>query len=547
MTQLPRIVIETQGLGWRYDPSREGQAPVQALRGVDLRIASGEFVGIVGATGAGKSTMCMALTGIVPSLAEGRMSGTVTVMGQDTRGCSVPELSRHVGYVQQDPESQLFCASVEDEIAFPLESRGVNPATMDSLIDEALDAVGMKDLRNRQPSQLSGGQMQRVAIAAALVSHPDVLVLDEPTAALDPDGRREVMEALDSIRRRAAQRGTPMTIVMAEQHTECFLGRADRVVFLDHGQVQASGGMEIFDTMRVPLAQAGVAQPTEANPRIELEQLVMRPADAIITINHVTYRYPNALKGAAPALDDVSLAIPRGAFVGLVGRNGSGKTTLVRHFDGLLRPQSGTVRVDGMDVSSHSVGGMARHVGFVFQNPDHQIFCSTVRDEIGYGPRALGVSAHEVGERVDSLLEALSLSDVAAAPPATLDYGARRAVAFASVLAMRTPVLVLDEPTACLDANLSERFLRLVDEANSRGVTVIMISHDMRAIARHCTHLLRMDRGHVVQWGAVAAPAARSSRDLQDTRDSQDSQDPQGSRNPWNPRDPRGRRGKETA
>ena len=197
-----------------------------------------------------------------------------------------------------------------------------------------------------------------------------------------------------------------------------------------------------------------------------------------------------------------------------------------------------------MDVAAHSVGGMARHVGFVFQNPDHQIFCSTVRDEIGYGPRALGVPAHEVGERVDSLLEALSLSDVADAPPATLDYGARRAVAFASVLAMCTPVLVLDEPTACLDANLSERFLHLVDEANSRGVTVIMISHDMRAIARHCTHLLRMDRGHVAQWGAVAAPAARSSRGLQDLRNPQDSQDPQGSRNP---RNPRGRRGKEAA
>ena len=143
------------------------------------------------------------------------------------------------------------------------------------------------------------------------------------------------------------------------------------------------------------LAQAGVAQPEGASPRIKRwtrgSWQAMRPDDAIITVDHVTYRYPNALKGAAPALDDVSLAIPRGAFVGLVGRNGSGKTTLVRHFDGLLRPQSGTVQVDGMDVSSHSVGGMARHVGFVFQNPDHQIFCSTVRDEIGYGPRALGV------------------------------------------------------------------------------------------------------------------------------------------------------------
>lgn len=509
MVTTPRTVIETQGLGWRYDPSREGQAPVQALRGVDLSIEAGQFVGLVGPTGAGKSTLCMALTGIVPSLAEGRMSGTVRVMGRDTRETGVVELSRHVGYVQQDPESQLFCASVEDEIAFPLESRGVDPSLMDALIDDALDAVGMRAFRRRQPTQLSGGQMQRVAIAAALVGRPDVLVLDEPTAALDPDGRREVMEALDSIRRREAQGGRPMTIVMAEQHTECFLGRADRIVALDHGGMFADGGMEVFDTMREPLERAGVAQPRGANPRIEVVGAADEGRgdghDAVIALDHVTYRYPNAPKDAAPALDDVSLRIPRGAFVGLTGRNGSGKTTLVRHFDGLLRPGAGTVTVDGLDVAKHSVGGMARHVGFVFQNPDHQIFCSTVRDEIGYGPRALGVPRQAVVERTGALLDALDLTGVADAPPATLDYGARRAVAVASVLAMRTPVLVLDEPTACLDANLAERFLRLADDANARGVTVIMISHDLRAIARHCTHLLRMDGGHVAQWGAIGA------------------------------------------
>lgn len=505
-------VIETQGLDWRYDPSREGQAPVQALLGVDLSIQAGEFVGLVGATGAGKSTLCMALTGIVPSLAEGRMKGSVTILGQDTRECSVVEISRRVGYVQQDPESQLFCASVEDEIAFPLENRGIDPALMDGLIDEALGAVGMQSLRRRQPSQLSGGQMQRVAIAAALVGRPDLLVLDEPTAALDPDGRREVMTALDSIRRRAAQQGHPMTIVMAEQHTECFLGRADRVVFLNHGRVEADGGMDIFDMRSDDLEHAGVAQPEGASPHIEVvdaprgEQRQQGDGDsddAVIAFDHVTYRYPGAPKSSAPALDDVSIAIPRGAFVGLVGRNGSGKTTLVRHLDGLLRPASGTVTVDGLDVARHSVGGMARHVGFVFQNPDHQIFCSTVRDEIGYGPRAMGVPQHEVDAHTDALLDSLGLRDVADAPPATLDYGARRAVAFASVLAMRTPVLVLDEPTACLDANLAERFLQLVDAENSRGATVVMISHDMRAIARHCSHLLRMDGGRVTQWGTI--------------------------------------------
>ena len=536
-----RNVIETQGLGWRYDPSREGQAPVQALLGVDLQVGPGQFVGVVGATGAGKSTLCMALTGIVPSLADGRMDGTVRVMGMDTRDCSVVELSRHVGYVQQDPESQLFCSSVEDEIAFPLENRGIDPSLMDAMINDALGAVGMQSLRRRQPSQLSGGQMQRVAIAAALVGRPDILVLDEPTAALDPDGRREVMEALDSIRRRAARRGRPMTIVMSEQHTECFLGRADRVVFLDNGRVRADGGMEIFDAMRDELAQAGVSQPHGANPRIRLagvrddagdagvggagepDDVLERraagecrdagggdddQAGAAIVLEHVTYRYPDAPDDAAPALRDVSLAIPRGAFVGLVGRNGSGKTTLVRHLDGLLSPTSGRVEADGIDVAGSSVGGMARHVGFVFQNPDHQIFCSSVRDEIGYGPRAMGVPQHEVDARTDALLDSLDLRGVADAPPATLDYGARRAVAFASVLAMRTPVLVLDEPTACLDANLAERFLRLADAENSRGATVIMISHDMRAIARHCSHLLRMDGGRVTQWGAIRTASA---------------------------------------
>ena len=520
-------MITVRDLSWQYEPLVDGGKPVDSLKHVSFDIKSGSFVGVIGPTGAGKSTLCMALAGIIPNLADGTMTGLVEVNGMNTSRHSVSALSERIGYVQQDPEAQLFCASVEDEIAFPLENRGIAPDIIDKQIDVMLDLVGMTGYRKRVPASLSGGQMQRVAIAAALAAEPDVLILDEPTAALDPEGKQEVFDVLERIRQTRS-----MTVIMAEQDTEHIAYWADQVLFMVNGELVRNGDASLFVREKGLLESSGVQVADDPLPQVKAVQQGKkhkkdkknqpeRSKDVVISLDHVSYQYERG-GNASKALDDVTFDIERGSFIGLIGRNGSGKTTLAKHLNGLIRPTQGTVTVDGLDASKHSVGEMAAHVGFVFQNPDHQIFCSTAKEEIAFGPTALGLDGATVFKRVDEMLTLFDLHRYEDVSPATLGYGERRAVALSSVLAMRTPILVLDEPTAGLDYRLAARFLGTIEKLNQRGVTIVMISHDMRAVYRYCTHVLELEDGKVVQYGPIdrSEAAQKQSRIIRKPRKS---------------------------
>lgn len=520
-------MITVRDLSWQYEPLVDGGKPVDSLKHVSFDIKSGSFVGVIGPTGAGKSTLCMALAGIIPNLADGTMTGLVEVNGMNTSRHSVSALSERIGYVQQDPEAQLFCASVEDEIAFPLENRGIAPDIIDKQIDVMLDLVGMIGYRKRVPTSLSGGQMQRVAIAAALAAEPDVLILDEPTAALDPEGKQEVFDVLERIRQTRS-----MTVIMAEQDTEHIAYWADQVLFMVNGELVRNGDASLFVREKGLLESSGVQVADDPLPQVKAVQQGKkhkkdkknqpeRSKDVVISLDHVSYQYERG-GTASKALDDVTFDIERGSFIGLIGRNGSGKTTLAKHLNGLIRPTQGTVTVDGLDASKHSVGEMAAHVGFVFQNPDHQIFCSTAKEEIAFGPTALGLDGATVFKRVDEMLTLFDLHRYEDVSPATLGYGERRAVALSSVLAMRTPILVLDESTAGLDHRLAARFLGTIEKLNQRGVTIVMISHDMRAVYRYCTHVLELEDGKVVQYGPIdrSEAAQKQSRTIRKPRKS---------------------------
>ena len=520
-------MITVRDLSWQYEPLVDGGKPVDSLKHVSFDIKSGSFVGVIGPTGAGKSTLCMALAGIIPNLADGTMTGLVEINGMNTSRHSVSALSERIGYVQQDPEAQLFCASVEDEIAFPLENRGIAPDIIDKQIDVMLDLVGMTGYRKRVPASLSGGQMQRVAIAAALAAEPDVLILDEPTAALDPEGKQEVFDVLERIRQTRS-----MTVIMAEQDTEHIAYWADQVLFMVNGELVRNGDASLFVREKGLLESSGVQVADDPLPQVKAVQQGKkhkkdkknqpeRSKDVVISLDHVSYQYERG-GNASKALDDVTFDIERGSFIGLIGRNGSGKTTLAKHLNGLIRPTQGTVTVDGLDASKHSVGEMAAHVGFVFQNPDHQIFCSTTKEESAFGPTALGLDGATVFKRVDEMLTLFDLHRYEDVSPATLGYGERRAVALSSVLAMRTPILVLDEPTAGLDHRLAARFLGTIEKLNQRGVTIVMISHDMRAVYRYCTHVLELEDGKVVQYGPIdrSEAAQKQSRTIRKPRKS---------------------------
>jgi energy-coupling factor transport system ATP-binding protein len=521
----PAIRIENLHYTYPFGPPDGGRlqdsGTAPALCDISLGIQAGEFVALMGAVGAGKTTLCLALNGLVPQSSGGVFGGDVWIRNWNTKTHAVAELSTRVGCVFQEPESQLFNMTVEDEVAFGPENLGLAGAEIEARITWALDVVGLGALRLRSPAGLSGGQQQRLALAAVLAMRPEILVLDEPTAGLDPHGRRTVLDVVAGLRRQGA------TVVMATQDAEAAAALADRVIVLAGGHVALEGDPRHVFAQGERLRELGVnvPQPAELSLRlgVDLPWLTVEEAVAgISSLPHpsapaaeVPHRLPPPLRFAergmggevpiavrfedvhyhyndgTPALNGVDLTLMAGEYVALIGANGSGKTTLARHINGLLQPQSGRVVVAGNDTRRTSAGALAHRVGYVFQNPDHQIFAPSVRAEIAFGPQNLGLAPAEVERRVADALEAFQLTALAETPPAALGYGLRRLVTLASVHAMRSHVLVLDEPTAGLDHHLAAQLLDWVMQRHATGATVVFITHDMRlaALAPRCIAL----------------------------------------------------------
>ena len=522
----PAILI--RDLHYAYPPPLHGGVSVSVLRGVNLAIGAGEFVTVLGGVGAGKSTLCMVLNGLVPHATGGIFRGDVTVLGQNTKIHPIADLARTAGLVFQDPEMQLTQMRVEDELAFGPENLGVPTGEIEERVTWALEAVGLTGYRDRSPLLLSGGEKQRVAIAAMLAMRPQALVLDEPTANLDPAGKAAIFNLLARLARERQ-----ITIVLATQELERVARYVQRVVVLHDGVIA------LDDTPAAVFAQApllrewGLGVPQLAELASLLTQQTGRPYRFLhmgeayaelrgelkagasylsqgsgvrsqelgvggregpqLVLEQVSFSY---LDGTA-ALHDVSLAVAAGEFVALLGANGSGKTTLAKHLNGLLKPTSGCVRVNGRDTRPMRVAELARTVGYVFQNPDHQIFAATVDEEIAFGLHLQGLSAAEVAERINWALEAFALTSYRDLPPALLGWGQRRQVAMAAVLATRPQVLVLDEPTGGLDARSRDALMAAVTAFNRSGGTVILITHNMRLVAEYASRAVVMAGGQV--------------------------------------------------
>jgi energy-coupling factor transport system ATP-binding protein len=515
-----------ENLDYAYPPLTPGGEPIPVLKGVDLRVRKGEFLALMGPTGAGKTTLCLTLNGILPHLLGGAFEGRVVVAGMDTRDHGPGQMSRQVGLVFQDAESQLFNMTVEDEVAFGLESLGLSPSEMEERITWALEVVRLTGLRQRHPLQLSGGQKKRLAIATVLAMRPPVLVLDEPVTGLDPLGRHEVLSVIEKLKRKEEA-----TVVMVEQDAEAVMAWADRVVIMERGRLVLEGSpRQVFSQVEA-LHDWGLAVPqmselahlfnrrqgTSFHFTTEDEAFSTLAAELhpepqypipnaqypvasdhlpAILIEDLHYRYDDA----PPALAEVNLSVEAGDFLAIVGQNGSGKTTLVKHFNGLLRPTRGRVLVFGKDTAGQSVGQLARKVGYLFQNPDHQIFAPTVWEEVAFGPRNLGFSEGEVAARTTEALALFGLGDQADTPPAVLGYGLRRQVTLAAVWAMRPQILVLDEPTVGLDWRSTRTLMEEVTNLNSQGHTIILVTHDMKLVAEFARQVLVLDEGRALAY-----------------------------------------------
>lgn len=526
-------VITIHELHYAYPPpvaSAEADAiAVEVLRGVNLAIRPGEFVALLGRVGAGKTTLCMALNGLVPHVTGGVFRGNVIVGGLNTKEHSVARLARDVGLVFQDAEAQLTQMRVEDEVAFGPENLGLDVAEIGRRVAWALDAVGLTAHRDRSPHLLSGGEKQRVAIAAMLAMRPRVLVLDEPTANLDPAGKSSVFNVLLRLARERQA-----AIVIATQEVERAARYADRVLVLHEGRIALDGSPAQVFSQVARLADWGISVPelVELRKRLgnrdrsPLTAIMSRtyrelrrelrtqpgdlpaqpaavpavpprsaaPSESQIVLQDVTFAYPDG----TTVLRGVSLTVGRGEFLALMGPNGSGKTTLAKHLNGLLKPASGRVLIAGRDTAGMRVAELARKVGYVFQNPDHQIFAATVEEEIAFGLRLQGVTGEALSQRVSTAMAQFGLTRYQRFPPAVLGSGERRLVALAAVMATGPDILILDEPTGGLDRRSRQELMAAVVAYHRAGHTVILIAHDMRLVAEHATRAAVMLEGRVL-------------------------------------------------
>jgi energy-coupling factor transport system ATP-binding protein len=493
-----------------------------ALQQIRNEIDEGSLVVILGHGGAGKSTLCASLNGIVPHFYRGTYGGRVMVGDREVARHKVADMSHHVGLVLQDFEPQLFSTNVELEMSFGPENLRLPRPEIARRIERYLPFLGLADFRRREPATLSGGQKQRLAISSVLTLEPKVLVMDEPTTDLDPQGREEIL----AIARRLQEEKRTLLIVDYDPETGA---QADRVWLMREGKVAAQGppgeilgdpvalkasGVKVPPLVELFAAMGWPGKPLKVSEGIRLIQehnLARRrelgaaqppPSGTagpfILRVEDLSYLYPTY---GVKALRGLSLGVREGEFLALIGQNGSGKTTLAKHFNGLLRPASGRVLLRGKPTTEYEQRGISRLVGYVFQNPDHQIFCNTVFEEVAFGLKTLGEPVKSVESRVSEALETVGLTGYEKKIPFALSKGERQRVAVASVLAVRPEVMVLDEPTTGLDEKNQRSLMEMLRSFHRRGHTIIIITHSMDVAAEYATRAVVMKDGGVLLDG----------------------------------------------
>lgn len=486
------IAVELRDIRFTYD-----SGATWALDGVNLTIRQGERVCLAGPNGSGKSTLSRIIAGLAAPDA-----GHVTLLGNnvfDESGAHADAYrsARHgIGAVFQHPEDQIVTTITEDDVAFGPENLAIAHDDIDMRIAMSLDAVDMSEQREADPTRMSGGQQQRVAIAGMLAMNPEILVLDEPTAMLDPQGRADIMHILDELQ----QRGT--TIILVTHHRDEF-ANADRIIRLDSGRIVQSAHS---DTASIPeMDESDTAR--EGNPiaKSNIANGASKPASAvpIIEIRNLTYQYPNSNK---PVLDKLSITINAGETVAITGHNGAGKTTLARLLCALDQPQSGNITINTIPVARQRTNGNMQSlkradreklhatIGYVMQHPERQLFAETVAEDIAYGPRNQHLDETQVSERINQAMTLLHIEHLADRSPFDLSGGQQRLAAIAGVIACQPQILIMDEPTAGLDEAATTRVHDLIQTLHAQGVTVLIISHSQTEIDVLADRVIALDR-----------------------------------------------------
>ncbi len=559
-------VLDFQHVTFSYPDSE-----TPALSDIHFQLSEGEFLGIVGPSGAGKTTLTSLMSGAIPHHYRGTLYGAVLVDGQDTCDVTLTDISCSIGLILQDIDAQMVAGIVEDELLFGLENFDVPREQIMDRLTYALDTVGISDLRYREIATLSGGQKQKVALAAMLALRPRVMVLDEPTAALDPVSSRTIFETLAELNRTER-----ITVIVVEQKVALLATYCSRVLVLADGAIAAGGSTSEVFARSAALRELGVDSPRATRISNYLRKLgyagekdvsltvqdacglvaravgksrgvsydVQTPLtskDASLSPTYlpliggpvtaadsgpfkkvlsqpegeevepslelldVSFRYESSNDG----VDHVTFSVNPGEIVALIGQNGAGKTTITKLVNGLLKPQSGDVRIMGISTVSQRTSEIARHVSTLFQNPDHQICKDTVLDEVAFGLELKGVPQSEARERAKDVIDGFGLDTQAS--PFTLSRGQRQMVALASVVVCEPDVLVLDEPTSGLDYRECMTVMHEVEKLREKGCAVLMACHDMEVVSDFASRAAVMAHGSLIADGPLAEVFAQNA------------------------------------
>ena len=457
-----------------------------ALEDINLTVKKGEFLAVMGENGAGKTTFCKLLNGVIPHISGGKLTGSVIIDGIRIIESTVPSLALKVGLVLDDPDAQLFASTVRAEAAFGPENILLSLEEIKERIDFSLSAVGLSGFEDRAPSSLSGGEKQRLCIAAALAMKPEILVLDEPLCRLDPDGATQVMGVLAELKQKYG-----MTIIMTSHDSAMMKNYADRVCVLKNGKIIALDTSENIFNNNELLKNNGIQNPVFLSK--SSVPLCLRVMDFVIKIENLQFSYQSGTK-----IENINLSVYENDFIALIGDNGCGKTTLLKNITGLLRPASGDIFIRGRNTKKLKVCDISKEIGFVMQNPDNQLFSDTVYKEVAFALKNMRLPKKEIKKSVHEALELLGLTDKIDDFPHSLNKTDRTKVVIACVLAMGCKILLFDEIDVGNDYPGNLKIMNIARSLHADGFTIIFVTHNMSLAHEYAHRIVKMERNGIV-------------------------------------------------